>query len=215
MASGSVLILRCFGQARSLEGHYRNPNPRAMMPRRTSRVPPWMVSRGDQRRVVERLLETVVIAVGIAVATHRRHQSSTLLGSACSRVVPRSLDDRGCRRRRLQACSIPATESDMRRIVARCAQPRGRCPRPGSLQGSWPDDAYQLDEALPGFRGQRSGPLRSRASSALYLLQAMSTLAIMCRSGTNTSSNMTSLKSCAPVQVGDRADRRSPATSSR
>ena len=124
--------------------------PRAMMPRSTSRVPPWIVNLGAIRVVWRSASSKRSSLLSGAESPVGGANRRTLLGSACSKLVPRSLTTAASTAGVLPACSMPATESDMRRKVARCATSR---PMPSAKRslGSFAGAAHQLDQHREGF----------------------------------------------------------------
>src|SRR5205085_7205212 len=100
----------------------RKPSPRAMMPRKTSVVPPWIVNLGAtfiaNGNTVSRIswLE--------ASGSTKAARSRTRCGNCCSHTVPMSLTIATSTTGSLPACSMPATDTDMRRMVCTCATSR-------------------------------------------------------------------------------------------
>src|SRR5581483_4178690 len=90
-----------------------------MMPRSTSVVPPWMVSFGAVLMAKESWCSSVSRLP--ASSSTKAASSRTRCGSCCSHTVPMSLTIAASTTGSLPACSMPATETDMRRMVWTCA----------------------------------------------------------------------------------------------
>ena len=113
---------------------------------------------GDQRGVAQRLLEAVVVAVGRRVAGGGANRR-TLSGKACSQLVPRSLTTAASTAGVLPACSMPATDNDMR-LQRRQMRDLAADALGEPLARLGAGDAHQFDQAGK-VSSQRSGPLRS------------------------------------------------------
>src|ERR1043166_3584671 len=104
------------------EKNQRRPRPRAMMPRRTSVVPPCSVSLGAI--VVANASCSSKVTRFVVSGSTKAASSRTRAGSFCSQMVPRSLTIEPSTTGSLPACSMPATDTDMRRNVCSCATRR-------------------------------------------------------------------------------------------
>ena len=115
------------------------------MPRSTSVVPPWMVSLGAIM-VAKRSCSSSVARLP-SVSSMKAASSRTRFGSFCSHTVPRSFTIEPSTTGSLPACSMPLTDTDMRRSVCSCATRR---PSPSALRmsGLSPERAHQLDQHI-------------------------------------------------------------------
>src|SRR5207244_6712632 len=112
---------------------HRRPSPRAMMPRRISRVPPR--SENDGARCT-RKPSTCWRSLPESIVGSTPSRVWTISGISCSKVVPTSLTTAASRFGFSPAWSMRATESDIWRSVARCATRRptvAAARSPGSL----------------------------------------------------------------------------------
>src|SRR5579885_122566 len=168
-------------------GH-RRPRPRAMMPRRISRVPP--------RKVKEGALSTASASSSssASLAPARRRPGATrrtTSGISRSKALPRSLTSAASRLGVAPACSMPATESDMRRKVQRCA---ARRPSAAAARGSGSAPSRRTSSMSRRIvLRKRSGPLRSKASSLVTCRQPSAASPTSIADGPKTLSKTTSL----------------------
>src|ERR1700742_2102258 len=93
-----------------------------MMPRSTSVVPPWIVSLGAVLMANESWFSSVSRLV--AFSSTKAARSRTRCGNCCSQTVPMSFTIEASTTGSLPACSMPATDTDMRRMVCTCATSR-------------------------------------------------------------------------------------------
>ena len=168
-----------------------------MMPRRISRVPPRRVKEGAcSTRLGERLLEPSLRGAARGRGATRRTSS----GISRSKALPRSLTNAASRFGVSPACSMPATESDIRRKVHRCA---ARRPTASASRGSGSAPARRISSTSSAEGAEEAlGPaaLEGRARSS----PAASRRPPCRRSGRPARTrrrSTTSLKSCSPARL--------------